>query len=111
MTQNLGEVEITLNGRACTLRCSLRAARAVSGMSGGFAGAFDGISRFNFSIYAAIVAAGLDKRTSSELSDIEEDVFKNGLESLVAPLTRYVTLLMHGGREPSADADTPSGNG
>ena len=102
---NLVEVEIELSGKKCTLRCSLRAARTVSALSGGFTGAFEGLSRYNLATYGAIVAAGLDKRTGADLAEVEESVYATGLEALTAPLVRFVSLLMNGGREPKSEDD------
>lgn len=108
---NMGEVEITLAGKKLTLRCSLRAARTVSGMSGGFMEAYRRIAGYDMATYVALVAAGLDKRGEAAVG-IEEQVYDTGLEALMAPLTKYVGLLMNGGREVrSEDADTGPGNG
>lgn len=100
----MGEVEITLAGTKYTLRCSLRAARTVSALSGGFSAAFQGLSGFNMATYVAIVAAGLDKR-GNDAADVEKQVYETGLEALTAPLSRYLGLLMNGGREAAASTD------
>lgn len=111
MATQLGEVEITVNGHPEKLRCTLKAARTVSALSGGFSSAFEGLARFNFGTYTALIAAGLDKRGATELNALEESVYDTGLESLTAPLTRYVSMLMNGGREPTAPTESASGNG
>lgn len=100
MSEN-GEVEIELGGKRRTLRCSLRAARAVSGVAGGFGGAFEGLERMSLATSTAIVAAGLGLKTSAEIEAIENDVYEFGLEPLAKPLARFVSMLMNGGREPS----------
>lgn len=109
---SMGEVEITLAGVKHTLRCSLRAARTVSALSGGFSGAYQGLSGYNLSTYTAIVAAGLDKR-GNDASKVEEQVYETGLEPLTAPLSRYLGLLMNGGREAATEAGdgADTGNG
>jgi hypothetical protein len=108
---NLGEVEITLDEKRHVLQCSLRAARTISALSGGFVGAFEGISRFQMATYVQILAAGLDKRSSGEIEALEEAVYRNGLETLSAPLSKYLNRLMNGGRDPSSNAEGSSGNG
>lgn len=112
MPANLGEVEITLNGRREVLRCSLRAARTVSLANGGFTGAFEGLARFNFSAYTALIAAGLNKQSAKEVEELQADLYATGLQSLDPPLTRFVTMLMNGGREPETapDEGDKSGN-
>lgn len=109
----MGEVEITLAGVKQQLRCSLRAARTVSALSGGFSAAYQGLSGYNLSIYTAIVAAGLDKR-GNDAAAVEKQVYETGLEGLAAPLSRYLGLLMNGGREAAPivdgeDAENPNG--
>lgn len=110
---NMGEVEISLGGVKHVLRCSLRAARTVSALSGGFSAAYQGLSGYNLAVYVAIVAAGLDKR-GNDAAQIERQVYETGLEALTAPLSKYLGLLMNGGRETTAPVDGDednSGNG
>ena len=54
---SLGDIEITLKDKPHVLRCSMRALKTVSELTGGIQGALEGIARVNFSVYAAIVAA------------------------------------------------------
>lgn len=89
-----GEVKITLDGRPETLRCSLRSGKIVSAMSGGFQGALGRLANMDFEAYAAIVAAGLNKRPA----EIEEAVYATGLPELTEPLSQFVLLLANGGR-------------
>jgi hypothetical protein len=96
---DMGEVEITLGKEKHTLRCTLKAARTVSALSGGFAAAFRGLNDYSLATYTAIVAAGLDKR-GTDAANVELLVYQTGLDSLTTPLARYVNLLMNGGREP-----------
>lgn len=108
---DLGEVEITLDGKPQNLRCTLRAARTVSAMAGGFTGAFEGIARYQFATYVAILAAGLDKRGASDLEKLEEALYATGLESVATPLSLFVSRLMNGGRDPRAAGEDAVGNG
>lgn len=101
---NPGEVSITLDGKAETLRSTLRAARIVSSL-GGFTGALKLLQEFNLEGYVAIVAAGLNKRTI----DVEDAVYKTGLVELTGPLSDFVILLTQGGRPVAASGDAGAG--
>jgi hypothetical protein len=89
----MSEVEITLNGKTETLRCTLRAAKRVNA-GGGFAEMLRKLAIFDQDTYFAIVAAGLDKKTS----DVEDAVYENGLPDLTESLSTYVSLLANGGK-------------
>lgn len=91
MTQH---VEITLNGNAVTLRPTLAVAKAVNALGGGFQGAIFKIGALDFEMYAGIVAAGIGKK----VSEVEDDVFREGLITLTVPLVEFVTLLASGGK-------------
>lgn len=100
-------VEITLDDRVVELRPTLGAAKKVSSHFGGFSSAIRAVAGLDFAAATMIVAAGLGKKPD----EVEEAVFKAGLDSLVEPLARYVGLLANGGRSPEerkAEAD-PSG--
>lgn len=105
---NTGEVEIVLSGTRQTLRCTVRAARTVSAISGGFVAAYQRLRDYDMATYVTIVAAGLDARGDAA-NKIEERVYETGLDSLTAPLTKYVGLLMNGGREPASTSEGDSG--
>lgn len=89
----MSEVEITLNGKTETLRCTLRAARKLN-TGGGFTDVYRKLAALDLDAYIAVVAVGLDKKPA----DVEEAVFATGMPDLVEPLSNYVTLLANGGR-------------
>lgn len=89
----MSEVEIALNDKTETLRCTLRAAKRVNA-GGGFAEVLRKLAVFDQDTYFGVVAAGLDKK----VSDIEDAVFANGLPDLSEPLSTYVTMLANGGK-------------
>lgn len=101
MSVNPGEVEITLNGREEILRPTLRAAREINNGCGGYSGAFRKLTEFDLSAYVAIVAAGLGKK----YGEVEEAVHKAGILNLTEPLSRFVTILANGGKEPNSGSD------
>jgi hypothetical protein len=104
---NAGEIEIELGGGRYVLRSSLGAHKAVNMAFGGFVAALRELQNFNSDAYVAVVAAGLGKKSNSFLEPeaekkitIEEAVYEAGLEYLNKPLSKFVGLLLNGGREP-----------
>lgn len=93
----MSDVEIKLGDKTETLRCTLRAAKAVNAM-GGFQAALQRIGAADLDAFTAIVAAGLGKRPV----EIEERVWSTGIAGLSEPLVQYVLLLSNGGRPLSA---------
>ena len=103
------EVEITLGDTAYTLKPSLRAARLVSAMDG-FVGAYQRLQRFDFATFVAIIAAGLPQRSPADMKALEEEVFATGVDPLFEPLTKFVNMLMSGGRDPAAGGASKAGS-
>lgn len=97
----MSEVEITLNGRTETLRCTLRAAKRVNS-GGGFAETLRKLAVFDMDAYVAVIAAGLDKAPAT----IEDAVFSTGMPDLNEPLSNYVTLLANGGKPLKTATET-----
>lgn len=98
---NSGEITISLDDDKVVLRSTLRAAKAVSAGQGGFVGALQRISQFELAAYVSVVAAGSGRNEK----EIEDAVFSAGIQSLAEPLTKYVALLMNGGRDPNAKSE------
>jgi hypothetical protein len=102
MPVNPGEVEIELNGRREVLRPTLRAAKEVN-LLGGIAGAITKLASGDLEAYITVVCAGLKKRRT----DIEDDVWATGMEPLAEPLSRFVSILGNGGKEPKRNEGEP----
>lgn len=102
----MSEVDITLKGKPETLRCTLKAAKTVNALAGGFQGALARLANMDQDAYFLIVAAGLNKRPV----DVEQAVYESGLTTLTEPLSNFVLLLANGGR-PLAAAEETSGEG
>lgn len=99
----MSEVEITLNGKTETLRCTLRAAKKVN-VGGGIVEVLRRLGAFDMDAYTAVIAAGLDKK----MADVEDAVFATGMADLNEPVTEYVMLLANGGRPlKTAETDAP----
>lgn len=99
---NPGEVETPVG----TLRCTLRAAKAVNTSFGSFTAAFQAVQTLNFNGACVIIAAGLGAKN---VGDVEEDVYRTGMPDLVKPLTDYLILLCNGGR-PQDDEPATEGS-
>lgn len=102
----MSDVEITLRGKSETLRCTLKAAKAVNALAGGFQGALARLANMDQEAYFQIVAAGLGKKPM----DVEQAVYEAGLTTLTEPLTSFVIMLANGGK-PLVAAEETSGEG
>lgn len=100
-----GEIEFSLNGKAETLKSTLRAAKIVSANAGGFQGVLSKLALMEFEAYVGVVSAGLARKPS----EVEEAVYKTGLPNLTEPLTEYVMLLANGGKPMSSGEDSGKG--
>lgn len=103
MSDNQGDVALTLDGEPVTLRYTLGAAKGVNRGFGSFVDAMKRIQAWDFSAFVAIVALGLGK--TDNVKEVEQAVFNNGLKPLVNPLIDYLGRLSNGGR---ADDGTDS---
>jgi hypothetical protein len=91
---SIGEVDIILNGKARTLRCSLAAAKVVNAAANGCQGMIARLGMMDLDAYITVVAAGLNQK----YKDVEEPVYKTGMPALNGPLIEFVTYLANGGR-------------
>lgn len=102
---SIGEVEITLDGKSYTLRCSLAAAKRINA-GGGYFQVASRLDAMDLDYYAMVIAAGLDKK----VPDVEERVYRTGLVSLNGPLGIYLTYLLNGGKPAETEkGDQPQG--
>ena len=100
----MSEVEIDLNGKTETLRCTLKAAKLVNS-GGGYGEVLRKLAVFDHDAYVHVVAAGMGKKPG----DVEDAVYRAGLPSLTEPLSEYVMLLANGGRPLVATEENPAG--
>lgn len=110
-----GDVEITLDGQARTLKPTLKAAIAISRMTGGLAGAMARVSQLDFDVIVAIIRAGLDL-SDVGAKDLEAKVYRSGVgfeSGLANQVNSYLSNLANGGkpREEAKDdeANPPEG--
>jgi len=90
----MSEVEITLKGEKVALRCTLKAAKAVNALAGGYQNALARLAAMDQDAYSAIVAAGLGRRPM----DVEQAVYETGLPVLAQPVSTFVMMLANGGK-------------
>ncbi len=90
---NVGEVEITLDGKTETLRPSLGAMKKINAADG-FTNVINKLLGYDFDYFVRVISAGLNKKPA----DIEDAVYKAGLPNLVQPLALYVGYLANGGK-------------
>lgn len=102
----MSEVEIKLKGKSESLRCTLKAAKTVNALAGGFQGALARLANMDQDAYFQIVAAGLGKKPI----EVEQAVYETGLTNLAEPLTSFVLALANGGR-PFVPAEETAGEG
>ncbi|MGM4891269.1 hypothetical protein [Tardiphaga sp. 839_C3_N1_4] len=93
----MSDVEIELNGKFETLRCTLKAGKLVNS-GGGFGEVLRKLAVFDMDAYVHVVAAGLGRKPA----DVEEAVYKTGLVDLTEKLSEFVMLLANGGRPLAA---------
>lgn len=100
---SIGEVDITLDGEVATLECSLAAAKRISA-AGGYLQVASRIDAMDQSAFALVIAAGLNKRAD----EVENAVYRSGLQTLNDPLATFLVYLMNGGKplKPAGDGKT-----
>ncbi len=101
-----GFVDITLNGETYQMKATIKAARLISARYEGFGSAIALVSQLRLDATTDIVkiGLGLTEREFKEM-DIDNAVWRAGLPNLAGPLTRYLMMLINGGRSPSGDDD------
>ncbi|WAJ29329.1 hypothetical protein [Antarcticirhabdus aurantiaca] len=98
------DIFIDLAGESRPLKCSLKAATAVSTRFGGFMGAGSTILNRDLASMIFIVRQAIPMRDMSS-KDLEEAVYQAGTRNLVDPLTKYIGRLANGGRDPNLEDD------
>jgi len=107
-TLGAGNVEIELDGQTVVLKPTLRAAQTISRQSGGILGAVERIGKFDLDTMIQVVTLGLNA-TGKEAQTIPDKVWETGMTELVAPVTKFLSILANGGRP--VDEDGGEGDG
>lgn len=95
----MSEIRCDLNGESIVLKCTIRAVKEITATFGSYTEAFARLGAFDHSAYVAIVAAGTGKKRA----EVEDDVFAQGVDKLIAPLSDYIGLLTRGGRPETSE--------
>lgn len=102
-------VTLTLGSTPYTLRPTYDASRILNRLAGGMLPLIRSVSNVDGDMMTMIVAAGMGAKGKA-VEDIGRAVFEHGLEDLVDPLTRYLTLICNGGRDPASVRAKPAGD-
>lgn len=100
-----GDLDISLNGRTATLKWKLPTMLKVSEAFGGMIPAHRAVMEFDIGAYAKIVAIGTERVLPDAFDEVQGEVFAEGMESLQAPLIRYLNRLVSGGKDPAPAED------
>ncbi len=93
-------VTLTMGGKPFTLRTTLGAMRALGRLQGGFLPLFRSVSNVDPETMALVVVIGTDAR-GADVEGVAQAIYDHGLEDLIDPLTRFLTLCCNGGRDPA----------
>lgn len=116
MSQINSDITILLDGEPFTLRSSLKAATSVSAAFGGFTAAYQALRDGRLDAYQFIIRAGATKDAMRKMStdDLNEAVWRTGINNLAEKAAKYVSLLQNGGRDLEEatldDDERPAGN-
>ena len=102
-------VVVTLGSTPYVLRPTYDASRILNRLTGGMLPLFRAVSNVDADTMTLIVAAGVGAKGKA-VEDIGRAVWAHGLEDLVEPLTRFLTLCTNGGRDPAAVKPKPAGD-
>ncbi|WP_062206794.1 hypothetical protein [Aureimonas sp. AU12] len=112
MTPLSNDVEVELGGDTHLLRPSLKAATAISRQFGGLVGAMQAALNGNLDAFQFVVKTGIVTAKNISTEDLKELVWSAGMRKLSDPVSKYLTLLQNGGKDPDADEeDASTGNG
>lgn len=96
------------------LRPTPFALREVLTELGGARNVYVALYNMEYATVFSLIKAGVKKSEdekwgSSDAKGLEQAIYDYGLSDLVEPCTRYLTLLINGGREPKAEDGDNSG--
>ena len=87
-------INLELNEKKYPLVASYQACRDISREFGGLRPALERVAQMDMTAAAFIIQVG----SSAKLSEVESDLFANGLLTVGEQLARYLDLLANGGR-------------
>lgn len=111
-----GEVKLQMGRNEVVLRPTPFALREVLTELGGARLLYGSLYNLEYRAFFGLIKAGVatadTKWTAKDTEALEKEIFDYGLTDLVEPCTRYLTLLINGGREPEENEEADdSGKG
>lgn len=106
MSKLNSDTPIVLDDSDFVLRANLKSGVAISRQFGGFQGAFDAIIRRDIEAYMFIIRQGIPKDARISTEDLNEAVFRTGIEDLIEPVIRFLKVLQNGGKVPKDEIET-----
>lgn len=106
----VGDVQIELGGEEVILKPSLHATLQLSRQQGGIVGAINKVGQLDMDTFVAAISLGLNLKNTRDQRDLAEKVYKTGMVDLVAPVTKYLTILANGGKPPRESEDADEGD-
>jgi hypothetical protein len=91
-------IQVTLGGSTLNLVPSLKAAKKINALYGGFVPVARAVEASEMFTITAVIAAGAGVEDKDKINAIEESVYAGGVASYVDPVSKYVASLMRGGR-------------
>lgn len=96
-------VELDLTGGAVTLQPTARALMEISKRFGSITNALQQVIAMNSEAIVTIVRIG-GRIGDQRAKVLAEEVFAFGLADILAPVSRYITILLNGGRPPKEES-------
>ena len=95
-------IYVELGGEKRELKPTLNAATRLARLPGGLVGVMNSLRNYELDIYVAVLAHGVGF-TQQGQKGLEQKVFDAGMSNLIGPCSRYIMLLINGGRDPRAE--------
>jgi len=97
-----GVIDIELDGSPYTLVASAKAMRDINAAFGGMQNAYAALQNLNTASLEVILRAGLSRKDSN---DLEEKIFRTGVQELLLPAMQFVLMVNNGGKHPDNVAE------
>jgi hypothetical protein len=101
-----GELAFELDGKPRTLRCTLKAVKAINRTFGNFTTAFQRVVENDFDAIVAVLAAGLDEKPAA----VEDEIYQAGFVQVRPDAAAFLDLLSRGGKPIPSAEEAAEGN-
>lgn len=102
-----GYPTVKVAGKTYTLEPTLKAVRQICGAYGGILSAFQQVGQVNPGVSAAIIVfgAGINLKEQEEIDAFEEAVWRTPRSDYANGITKYLGLLLNGGKPPEEETE------